>query len=101
MTLSHKNHTIQSFDAYIVNRFTRTGRNSYYSGGFSGMHIAPAVPVVPDASQIMRNGRWLTGVREKIFAGQESPLRDVIAASWQRSMAHGLRPDRFSVPFAG
>jgi len=65
------------------------------------MHIAPAVPVVPDASQIMRNGRWLTGVREKIFAGQESPLRDVIAASWQRSMAHGLRPDRFSVPFAG
>ena len=65
------------------------------------MHSARAVPAVPDASQIMRNGRWLTGAREKIFAGQESPLRDVIAASWQRSMAHGLRPDRFSVPFAG
>ena len=60
------------------------------------MHTAPAEPVAPDASQIMRNGRWLTGVREKIFAGQESPLRDVIAASWQRSMAHGLRPDRRS-----
>ena len=65
------------------------------------MHTAPAEPVAPDASQIMRNGRWLAGAREKIFAGQGSPLRDVIAASWRRSMAHGLQPDRFSVPFAG
>ena len=28
-------------------------------------------------------------------------LREVIAASWKRSMAHGLRPDRFSVPYDG
>ena len=54
-----------------------------------------------DASQIMRNGRRLTAARETIFAGQGWPLREVIAASWQRSMAHGLRPDRFSVPYDG
>jgi DNA-binding CsgD family transcriptional regulator len=28
-------------------------------------------------------------------------LRAEIAASWQRSLAHGVRPDRFSVPYAG
>lgn len=55
----------------------------------------------PDAAQIMRNGRRLLRAREKILAGQGGPLREVIAASWQRSMAHGLRPDRFSVPYDG
>lgn len=56
---------------------------------------------IPDVAHIMRNGRRLIKEREKIFAGQEGPLRTEIAASWQRSMAHGLRPDRFSVPYAG
>ncbi len=57
--------------------------------------------VTPDAAQIMRNGRRLLRAREKILAGQGGPLREVIAASWQRSMAHGLQPDRFSVPYDG
>ena len=53
------------------------------------------------SAQIIRNGRRLIASREKILAGQGGQLREVIAASWQRSMAHGLRPDRFSVPYAG
>jgi DNA-binding CsgD family transcriptional regulator len=55
---------------------------------------------MPNVALIMRNGRQLIAAREKIFAGQEGPLRREIAASWQRSMAYGLRPDRFSVPYA-
>jgi transcriptional regulator of acetoin/glycerol metabolism/DNA-binding CsgD family transcriptional regulator len=54
---------------------------------------------MPNVAHIMRNGRRLIRAREKIFAGQDGPLRTEIAASWQRSMAHGLRPDRFSVPY--
>lgn len=54
---------------------------------------------MPNVTHIMRNGRQLIGAREKIFAGHEGPLREEIAASWQRSMAYGLRPDRFSVPY--
>jgi transcriptional regulator of acetoin/glycerol metabolism/DNA-binding CsgD family transcriptional regulator len=54
---------------------------------------------MPNVTHIMRNGRQLIGVREKIFAGHGGPLRKEIAASWQRSMAYGLRPDRFSVPY--
>ena len=68
-----------------------------------------------NATQIMRNGRSLLGARENLFSGREAgepgapdghrplgtlaPLREEIAASWQRSMAHGLRPDQFSVPY--
>jgi transcriptional regulator of acetoin/glycerol metabolism/DNA-binding CsgD family transcriptional regulator len=57
----------------------------------------------PGALRIMRNGRRLTRAREKLFAdgARPGPLRAEIAASWRRSMAYGLRPDRFSVPRAG
>lgn len=54
---------------------------------------------MPNASRIMRNGRRLTGTREKIFTGQQGALRKEIAASWHRSMIHGVRPDQFSVPY--
>jgi DNA-binding CsgD family transcriptional regulator len=53
------------------------------------------------SAQIIRNGRRLIASRDKILAGQGGPLREVIAASWQRSMAHGLLPDRYSVPYVG
>ena len=53
------------------------------------------------SAQIIRNGRRLIASRDKILAGQGGQLREVIAASWQRSMAHGLLPDRYSVPYVG
>ena len=45
------------------------------------------------SAQIIRNGRRLIASRDKILAGQGGQLREVIAASWQRSIAHGLLPD--------
>ena len=57
---------------------------------------------MPNATQIMRNGSRLLAARDKLFAEQDAgfrvPLRAEIEASWRRSMAHGVRPDRFSVP---
>ena len=53
------------------------------------------------SAQIIRNGRRLIKARESILAGQGGQLREVIAASWRRSMAYGLRPDQYSVPYEG
>jgi transcriptional regulator of acetoin/glycerol metabolism len=72
---------------------------------------------MPNATQILRNGRRLIRIREALLAigeptardeplaaeGRRTPgsgLRAEIAASWQRSLAHGVRPDRFRVPYA-
>lgn len=78
---------------------------------------------MPNATQILRNGRRLIRTREALLALGEpgardeplaadeplavdqphmpgSGLRAEIAASWQRSLAHGVRPDRFRVPYA-
>jgi sigma-54 dependent transcriptional regulator, acetoin dehydrogenase operon transcriptional activator AcoR len=83
---------------------------------------------MPNATQILRNGSQLTRTREALFAGEPgavnvpgagdepitedesldgdkrrrpgSGLRAEIAASWKRSVAHGVRPDRFCVPYA-
>jgi transcriptional regulator of acetoin/glycerol metabolism len=52
----------------------------------------------------MRNGSRLLEARERLLAGTDGagpiPLRAEIAASWRRSKAHGVRPDRFTVPRA-
>jgi transcriptional regulator of acetoin/glycerol metabolism len=76
---------------------------------------------MPNTSQILRNGSRLTRNRDALLAGEpgardgapgEQPpagdqrrqpgswLRAEIAASWQRSAAHGVRPDQFIVPYA-
>jgi DNA-binding CsgD family transcriptional regulator len=81
---------------------------------------------MPNANQILRNGRRLIRTREALLAGGKpgardellaadealagderderrtiaSRLRAEIAASWQRSVAHGVRPDQFCVPYA-
>lgn len=78
---------------------------------------------MPNATQILRNGRRLIRTRDALLAGGNpgtggellaedesltgdehrppgSGLRAEIAASWLRSLAHGVRPDRFSVPYA-
>lgn len=78
---------------------------------------------MPNATQILRNGRRLIRTREALLAGGEPTagdellavdeslalderqrpgreLRAEIAASWQRSVAHGVRPDRLAVPYA-
>jgi len=58
---------------------------------------------VLNAAQIMRDGSRLTGAREGLLAGDQlvrAPLRAEIAASWQRSLAHGVRPDRLRVPYS-
>jgi len=52
----------------------------------------------------MRNGSRLLETRDKLLAGTDvaarTSLRAEIAASWRRSRAHGVRPDRFTVPHA-
>jgi len=57
---------------------------------------------MPNTTQIMRNGRRLLATRDKLLAGTDvaatNSLRAEIAASWRRSRAHGVRPDRFTVP---
>jgi sigma-54 dependent transcriptional regulator, acetoin dehydrogenase operon transcriptional activator AcoR len=60
---------------------------------------------VLNAARIMRDASRLTGsrTREDLLAGDQrvkTPLRAEIAASWQRSLAHGVRPDRYSVPYS-
>ncbi len=62
---------------------------------------------MPNATQILRNGSRLIRLRDALMAGHRTghrhpgtALRAEIAASWQRSVAHGVRPDRFSVPSA-
>lgn len=59
----------------------------------------------PNATQIMRNGSTLLATRDTLLAGQDAdrrgPLRAEIKASWQRSIAHGVRPDQLRVPHAG
>jgi transcriptional regulator of acetoin/glycerol metabolism len=59
---------------------------------------------MPNTTQIMRNGRRLLATRDELLTWQDTtspglaPLRAEIAASWRRSRAHGVRPDRFTVP---
>jgi transcriptional regulator of acetoin/glycerol metabolism len=61
---------------------------------------------MPNTTQIMRNGSRLLATRDKLLTWQDAagsgpaPLRAEIAASWRRSRAHGVRPDRFAVPRA-
>src|SRR5215831_15881829 len=61
--------------------------------------------VMPNPTQIMRNGSRLLATRATLLNGQangfRTPLRAEIEASWRRSMAHGVRPDRLNVPHAG
>lgn len=58
-----------------------------------------------NAAQILRNGSRLLGARDELLAGHEgiafAAMRAEITASWRRSIEHGLRPDRFSVPYSG
>lgn len=60
---------------------------------------------MPNAAQILQNGARLLGARDDLFAGQDTgafaALRAEITESWQRSAELGVRPDRFSVPYAG
>ena len=60
---------------------------------------------MPNPTQIMRNGSRLLATRATLLNGQangfRTPLRAEIEASWRRSMAHGVRPDRLNVPHAG
>jgi transcriptional regulator of acetoin/glycerol metabolism len=76
---------------------------------------------MPNATQILRDGRRLIRTRDALLAGGEqgtgdvllaeddsldgdkqpgSGLRAEIAQSWHRSVALGVRPDRFCVPYA-
>jgi DNA-binding CsgD family transcriptional regulator len=60
---------------------------------------------MPNAASILRNGNRLLGTRDELLAGRDAEsltaLRNEITASWLRSMAYGVLPDRFSVPYAG
>lgn len=60
--------------------------------------------MMPNTTQILRDGTALIQTRDALLAGDGSDpgsaLRSEIAASWQRSVAHGVRPGEFMVPAA-